>query len=658
MIRTLALVGHSGSGKTTLGEALLYFTGGKDRLGKVDEGTTTSDYTPEEKTHHASVRTGILPLVYQGHKINLLDAPGYADFVGEIRGAMEASDSVAICVSAEAGVQVGAERAWTVAERLGLPRMIIVTKLEKGGDFFGVLEELRSTLGHIIPTQIPLMDNGKWIGIIDVLHDRAFKYDKGRPIATSVPADQKDLVEKYRAEAKEAIIETDESLLEKYLEGGEVEDIALSRAFHEAVRNGQVFPVAIGSSGALIGLDMLLDMFLEALPSPQEKWGDGGFAAKIFKIQVDPFIGQVAYARLYKGGVRAGETVQSDAGPVRLQHLYTARGKDLIEISEAEAGTILALPKNENLHRGMELWLGRKPAFPTATLPVPNVMLAISPESRADEAKLGDALHKLLEEDSSLKFERNPETLEQILYGQGDLHLETAIERIADYGVVVTSKVPKVPYRETLRKKAQGQGKHKKQSGGHGQYGDIFIRLEPHEGFEFVWEITGGDVPTKYLESVKIGIEEAARHGTLAGYPVINFKASAYNGSFHGVDSSDLAFQIAAQMAFKSVMEQAAPVLLEPVYSMRIIVSPERVGEIISDMQARRGRILGMDQEGALSVINAEAPLSEILEYNRALSGLTQGTGAFSMEFAHYDELPNNLAQKVILEHKADLQHA
>ncbi len=650
MIRTVALVGHSGSGKTTLGEALIYFTGGKDRMGKVEEGNTTSDYTPEEKAHRVSVRTAVLPLTYQGHRIYLLDAPGYADFVGEIRGAMEAADAAVVVVSAETGVQIGTERAWTVAERLELPRMVVVTKLEKGGDFFALLEDLRSTLGHIIPAHLPLYENGQWVGLIDVLHDRAFRYEKGRPVVASIPEDQKAQVEKYRNEAREAIIETDESLLEKYLEGGEVEDVALSRAFHEAVRKGQVFPVAIGSSGALVGLDMLLDLFLEALPSPDERWGQGSPAAKVFKVQVDPFMGQVAFARLYRGKVKIGDTLQSDNGTVRLAHIYTAKGKDLLELDEAEAGTILALPKADHLHKGMELWQGERLEFPSARLPDPVVMVAITPESRADEARLGDALRKLLEEDPSLKFERDPETGEQILWGMGDLHIETAKERLADYGVKIVTRTPKIPYRETIRKKAEGQGKHKKQTGGHGQYGDVWLRLEPHPDYEFVWEITGGVIPTKYTESVEMGIKEAAKTGPLAGYPVIGFRAAVYHGSYHDVDSSDMAFQLAAQLAFKNVVTQASPTLLEPVYTLKIFVPQERVGDILSDMQSRRGRILGMDQDGALAIVNAEAPLAEILEYSRTLSGLTQGTGAYSLEFSHYAEVPSNLAQKVIAE--------
>lgn len=650
MTRTVALVGHSGSGKTTLGEALIYFTGGKDRMGRVEEGTTTSDYTPEEKARRVSIRTAVLPLTYQGHRIYLLDAPGYADFVGEIRGAMEAADAAVVAVSAETGVQIGTERAWTVAERLELPRLVVVTKLEKGGDFFALLEDLRSTLGRILPAHLPLYEGGQWVGLIDVLHDRAFRYEKGRPIVASIPEEQRAMVERYRNEAREAIIETDEALLEKYLEGGELEEVALSRAFHEAVRKGQVFPVAIGSSGALIGLDMLLDLFLEALPSPVERWGEGSAAAKVFKVQVDPFMGQVAFARLYRGHLKVGDVLQSENGSVRLAHIYTARGKELVELSEAEAGTILALPKADHLHKGMELWQGQKLEFPSARLPEPNVMVAIAPESRNDETRLGDALRKLLEEDPSLKFERNPETSEQILWGMGDLHLETAKERLADYGVKITTRPPKIPYRETIRRKAEGQGKHKKQSGGHGQYGDVWLRLEPHPDYEFVWEIAGGVIPTKYTESVQAGIKEAAKAGPLAGYPVIGFKAAVYHGSYHDVDSSDMAFQLAAQLAFRNVVAQASPTLLEPVYALKVFVPQERVGDILSDLQSRRGRILGMDQDGALAVVSAEAPLAEILEYSRTLSGLTQGTGAYSLEFSHYAEVPPNLAQKVIAE--------
>lgn len=657
MIRTVALVGHSGSGKTTLGEALLVATGAKDRMGRVEDGTTTSDYTPEEKNHRLSVRTGVLPLQYKEHKIYLLDAPGYADFVGEIRGALEAADAAVVAVSAESGVQIGTERAWTVAERLGLARMLVVTKLEKGGDFFALLEDLRSTLGHIVPAHLPLYENGQWVGIVDVLHNRALRYTGGKATPMEVPQDMRAQVEKYLGEAREAIIETDEGLLEKYLEGGEIEEAALSKAFHEAVRRGLVYPVAIGSSGAMIGLDLLLELFLEALPSPTERFGEGSPLAKVFKVQVDPFIGHVAFVRLYRGTLKPGDSLQSEAGVVRLQHLNTIRGKDLLELEVAEAGTILALPKAENLHRGMLLWSGTKPEsneVPFARLPDPNVMVAVVLENKGDEAKLGEAMRKLLEEDPSLKFERQPDTGDMLLWGHGELHLETARERLGDYGVKVQYRLPKIPYRETIRKVAEGQGKHKKQTGGHGQYGDVWLRLEPAPEYQFEWRITGGVIPTKYMESVEMGIQEAAKQGTLAGFPVIGFKAIVYHGSYHDVDSSDMAFQIAASLAFKNVMAQANPVLLEPVYNLKVFVTQDRVGDIISDLQGRRGRVLGMDQDGALAVVQAEVPLAELLEYSRVLSGLTQGTGAYSLEFSHYAEVPPHLAQKVVSQRQAE----
>ncbi|WP_027893485.1 elongation factor G [Calidithermus chliarophilus] len=657
MIRTVALVGHSGSGKTTLGEALLVATGAKDRMGRVEDGTTTSDYTPEEKNHRLSVRTGVLPLQYKEHKIYLLDAPGYADFVGEIRGALEAADAAVVAVSAENGVQIGTERAWTVAERLGLARMVVVTKLEKGGDFFALLEDLRSTLGHIVPAHLPLYENGQWVGIVDVLHNRALRYANGKATPMEVPEDMRAQVEKYLNEAREAIIETDEGLLEKYLEGGEIEEAALSKSFHEAVRRGLVYPVAIGSSGAMIGLDLLLELFLEALPSPTERFGEGSPLAKVFKVQVDPFIGHVAFVRLYRGTLKPGDSLQSEAGTVRLQHLNTMRGKDLVELEAAEAGSILALPKAENLHRGMLLWNGAKPEsdeVPFARLPDPNVMVALALENKGDEAKLGEALRKLLEEDPSLRFERQPDTSDMLLWGHGDLHLETARERLGDYGVKVQYRLPKIPYRETIRKVAEGQGKHKKQTGGHGQYGDVWLRLEPAPEYQFEWRITGGVIPTKYTESVEMGIQDAAKQGTLAGFPVIGFKAVVYHGSYHDVDSSDMAFQIAASLAFKNVMAQASPVLLEPVYNLKVFVSQDRVGDILSDLQGRRGRVLGMDQDGALAVVQAEVPLAELLEYSRVLSGLTQGTGAYSLEFSHYAEVPPHLAQKVVSQRQAE----
>jgi elongation factor G len=651
MIRTVALVGHAQSGKTTLTEALLYKTGAKDRMGRVEDGTTTTDYTPEAKLHRTTVRTGVAPLRYKEHRIFLLDAPGYGDFVGEIRGALEAADAALVAVSAENGVQVGTERAWTVAERLGLPRMVVVTKLDKGGDYYALLSDLRSTLGHILPIDLPLYEGGRWVGLIDVFHGKAYRYGNGEEVEVPIPEEEKERATRFRQEVLEAIVETDESLLEKYLEGEEVTGEALEKAFHEAVRRGLLYPVALASGVTGIGVLPLLDLILEAFPSPEERFGEGPALAKVFKVQVDPFMGQVAYVRLHRGRLKPGDALMSEAGTIRLPHLYVPMGKDLIEVEEAEAGYILGLPKAENLHRGMILWQGERPEseeIPFARLPEPNVPVAIHPKGRTDEAKLGEALRKLLEEDPSLKLERQEETGELLLWGHGELHLTTAKERLADYGVEVEFSVPKVPYRETIRRVAEGQGKYKKQTGGHGQYGDVWLRLEPAPEYSFEWRITGGVIPSKYQEAIEKGILEAAKKGVLAGYPVMGFKAIVYNGSYHEVDSSDLAFQIAASMAFKKVMAEASPTLLEPIYEIKVLAPQERVGDILSDLQARRGRILGMEQEGALAAVRAEVPLAEVLEYYKALPGLTGGSGAYTLEFSHYQEVPPPLAQKII----------
>lgn len=651
MIRTIALVGHSGSGKTTLGEALLVQTGARERPGRVEEGSTTSDYTPEERAHGFSVRTAVLPLHYREHQIFLLDAPGYADFVGEIRGALEAADAAVVTVSAEAGVQVGTERAWTVAQRLGVARMVVITRLDRGGDFGTLLADLQATLGNLVPVHLPIYEGDQLVGIIDVLHHRAYRYHQGKAQSIAIPADQSEAVARYQQLAQEAIIETDERLLASYLEGGEVAEGALSRAFHEAVRRGLVYPVALACAPLGLGTDLLLELFLEALPSPQERFGEGSPLAKVFKVQVDPFVGHVAYLRLYRGQLQPGDTLQSDGGSIKLSHLYLPRGKELLEVDQAVAGSLLALPKADQLHRGMVLWTGSRPEsdqIPFARLPEPNVFVALSPEQRGDEARLGEALHKLLEEDPSFHFERQPDTNEMLLWGHGDLHLETGRERLGDYGVKVAFRPPRIPYRETIRKSAEGQGKHKKQTGGHGQYGDVWLRLEPAPEFSFEWRISGGVIPSKYASSIEEGIRDAAQHGVLAGFPMIGFRAAVYHGSYHDVDSSDMAFQTAGALAFRQVAAQAAPVLMEPVYALKVYVSGDRVGEILSDLQGRRGRVLGMEQEGALSVVLAQVPLAELLEYSRALSGLTQGTGAYTIEFDHYAELPAQLASKVI----------
>ncbi len=382
MIRTVALVGHAGSGKTTLTEALLFHTGAKERMGRVEEGTTTTDYTPEARLHRTTVRTGVAPLLYRGHRVFLLDAPGYGDFVGEIRGALEAADAALVAVSAENGVQVGTERAWTVAERLGLARMVVVTKLDKGGDYYALLEDLRSTLGPILPIDLPLYEGGRWVGLIDVFHGKAYRYQEGREVEVAVPEAERERAERFRQEVLEAIVETDEGLLEKYLEGEEVTGEALEKAFHEAVRKGLLYPVALASGEAGIGVLPLLDLILEALPSPTERFGEGPPLAKVFKVQVDPFMGQVAYLRLYRGRLRPGDSLQSEAGQVRLPHLHVPMGKDLLEVEEAEAGFILGVPKAESLHRGMVLWQGSRPEseeVPFARLPEPTCPWPFTP---------------------------------------------------------------------------------------------------------------------------------------------------------------------------------------------------------------------------------------------------------------------------------------
>ena len=654
MIRTIALVGHSGSGKTTLGEAWAYLTGIKDRMGAVEEGSTISDYTPEEKAHGISVRTAVLPLQWKGHRFFVLDAPGYADFVAEIRGAMTAADAAVVCVSAAEGVQIGTERAWTVAERLGLARMVVVTKLDRGGDFHALLEDLRATLGAILPVHLPWVENGQWIGLLDVLHHKAYRYTDGGYRTEPIPEAFKDEVARYRQEALEAIVETDEALLEKYLGDEDVEEAALAHAFHEAVRQGLLYPIAIASGKTLIGAEPVLDLILEALPAPTERFADGPPLAKVFKIQVDPFMGQVAYVRLYRGALAPGETLESENGPVKLAHLYVPQGKDLIEVDAAEAGYVLAIPKAEQLHRGMVLWREAKDEVPTTRLPDPTAFVAVYPEGKQDEAKLGEALHKLLEEDPSLRTERQEETGELLLWGMGDLHLEVAKERLEDYGVRVQLRSPRIPYRETVRKAAEAQGKYKKQTGGHGQYGDVWLKLEPSPEYAFEWKITGGVIPTKYKEAIEKGIKEAAQKGVLAGYPVMGFKATVFHGSYHEVDSSDLAFQIAASMAFKKAMEAASPLLLEPIYTLKVFIPQDRVGDVMSDLQGRRGRILGMEPDGALTVVQAEVPLAELLEYSRVLRSLTGGQGAYSLEVSHYAEVPPHRAQKVIAARQAE----
>jgi elongation factor G len=676
-VRNVAVVSHSGAGKTSLVEALLFRTGGKDRLGKIEDGTTASDHTESEKRRKISISTSVLPVKWNDTIINLLDAPGYADFVGEIRGAMRAADSALVVVSSVSGLAVGTERVWKTAEDFGMPRVVVINKMDRErADFYGTLSEIQSTLnGPSVAAAIPVGSEANFRGVVDLLSRRAHLYANGKVTEADVPDEVSALVEDSRAKLIDAIVETNDALMERYLSDEPIDDATLRQAFLEAVHGGHLFPVVPASATTLVGLEFLLGLMADGLRAPEERPAvtapDGQsrepninapMSARVWRIAIDPFVGKVAYVRVWSGILKAGDTVHNAhaSSDFRPAHVYTFHGKDLVEVPALEAGMIGAITKVADLHTGDSLCdPNNQIDFGTLELPESITRMAIHAASRADEDKLGNAIGKLLDEDPTLHLERNTETSETCLAGMGHVHLEIAVEKLGQMGVRVESSTPKIAYRETVRGTAQAQGKHKKQSGGHGQYGDCWLRIEPSDQeFVFASEVVGGVVPTKYIPSIEKGVEEARVHGVLAGYPVQYVKVVVYDGSYHDVDSSDIAFKTAAGIGFRAAMEKARPCLLEPVMLLKVYVPERFTGDILGDLQTRRARVQGMEPEGAVTVIGALVPLSEIQNYSADLRSITSGRGVYSLKFDSYSEVPAHLSEKIIAARKAEMAQA
>ncbi|HWG85233.1 MAG TPA: elongation factor G [Deinococcales bacterium] len=676
-VRNVAVVSHSGAGKTSLVEALLYRTGARDRLGRIEDGTTASDHTESEKRRKISISTSVLPVQWKGTTINLLDTPGYSDFVGEIRGAMRAADSALVVVSAVSGVAVGTERVWRTADDFAMPRIVVINKMDRErADFYGTLKDVHESLpGSVAAAYLPVGSEASFRGVVDLLARKACYFEKGEVSEGEVPAEVAGLAEDYRSKLVDAIVETDEELMELYLGDEEISDERLHAAYMRAVHAGQLFPVIPTSATTLVGLEPLLELMAEGLRAPDERQdviGEDGSSrrpvveektsARIWRNTVDPFVGKVAFVRVWSGRIKPGETIRNTSRDtdIRPAHVYALLGKELIEVPELHAGMIGAITKIPELRTGDTLADPSAPInFGPLELPDTVTSVALHAATRADEDKLGTAMNKLLEEDPTLRFERHPETFEMLLSGMGHVHLEIAVEKLGLMGVKVESTTPKIPYRETVRAVASAQGKHKKQSGGHGQYGDCWLRIEPSDkDFEFASEVVGGVIPTKYIPSVEKGVVEAKAKGALSGYPVQNIKVVVYDGSYHDVDSSDIAFKTAAGIGFRAAMEKARPCLLEPVMLLRVRVPERFTGEIISDLQTRRARIQGMEPEGAVTTVSALVPLAEIQNYSPDLRSLTSGRGVYSLKFDSYAEVPHQEAEKIIAARKAELANA
>lgn len=675
-IRNVAVLSHSGAGKTSLVEALLYRSGERSSLGSVEAGTTASDYTPEEKERKISIYTTVHPFTWKGHPFNLLDAPGYADFVGEIRGAQLAADAALIVVSAVSGVAVGTERVWMSSEKRELNRLIVINKMDReNADFFRTMADIEATLpGNIAAIQLPIGQADAFEGIVDLLTMTAYRHIDGEPQAGVIPEAMMGVAQEYRQRLIEAIVETDDELMMQYLEDAELDEAALLAAFYRAVRANELTPVLITSAAKVMGIGLLLDFMVEGVRHVEDhkplatKQGEppilgpeGAFGARVFKTVYDPYMGKLSLIRVLSGSLTSGESIwdSSQNAELRAAHLYVPKGKELIEVKSLTSGMIGALAKQDVVKTGDTLCSKAQPfELLPLELPSPVMALALHPKSRGDEDKLSGALQKLIDEDPTLQLERNTETHETVLWGMGHVHLEIAVAKLKErYNVDVETTQPKITYRETVTATGDTRYRHKKQTGGAGQFAEVALRVEPlprGEGFVFENKVVGGAIPSQFIPSCEKGIRGALEHGVLGGFQVVDVKVTVYDGKDHPVDSKDIAFQIAAAHAFSEAMQQAKPVLLEPIALVKVRVPERFTGDIISDLNGRRGRILGMEAEGAVSVISAYVPMAEIQLYSPDLRSLTGGRGAFSLKFDHYAEVPPHLAERIIAERKRE----
>ncbi|MBI4235824.1 MAG: elongation factor G [Chloroflexi bacterium] len=673
-LRNVILLSHSGDGKTTLTEMLLYRTRAIKRLGRVEEGTTTSDYEPEEARRGGSVNLALVPLEWRDHKINLLDPPGYLDFLGEVLSGLRVADAAVVLVDASIGPQVGTDMMWRRAAAMNLPRMVFISKMDReNADFAKALASVQARLGKsCVPLHMPIGAQKEFRGIVDLLSRRAFLTEG---VTGEVPQDLQPAVEELREKLVEAIAETDDELATKYLEGGELTLEELGTTLKAAVREAKLFPVLAASGLVGHGIEAVLDAWVDLLPSPAEvasvtatranggpaelaQKPEGPLAVLVFKTTADPFVGKLSFFRVYSGTLQSNSQVWNAqrAHAERLAQLFVPRGKTQENIDALQAGDIGAVAKLSATGTGDTLTTHDAAGvmLPGLTFPEPIYGLAVHPKTKADLDKMGSALTRLLEEDPSLQMTREGDTGEIVLHGLGDSHLDVAVQKLhRKFGVDVEMGTPKVPYKETIRMTTNAEYKHKKQTGGHGQYGHVFLALEPlprGSGFEFAEKVVGGAVPKNYVPAVEKGVREALPDGVLAHYPIVDLRVTLYDGSYHPVDSSEMAFKIAATMALKKGMQQGQPALLEPIMELEIIAPEGFTGDVIGQLNSKRARVHGMNTEGGVTTVRAEAPLAEVLRYATELRSMTQGRGTYSMRYLRYDEVPAHMVQRIIEE--------
>ena len=675
-VRNVCLLGHGGSGKTTLAEAMLFISGGTDRFGSVVDGNTVMDFDAEEIKRKISISTALAPVEWKGMKINVIDTPGYFDFAGEMLEGLAVADGAAILVGAKDGLQVGTEKAWEAVEQKKLPRMFVISKLdEENSDFSKVFDQLKDKFGKsVIALQIPYVENGKVAGIINVPRMKVVTFNGKEYQEKDVPDNLKGEVESYKEGIFEAVAETSEELMEKYFAGEPFTDEEVAQGIKLGVKAGEITPVLCTTAVQKLGVRLFLDAVLDYIPAHIEKETvsarnsnnepvtlktseSEALAVQVFKTIVDPFVGKISFLKVISGTLSADTTVYNPKKDKteKIGNLFVMKGKQQLNVSKLACGDIGAVAKLTVTETNDTLCTKEKPVIlEEIKFPQPMLGMAVMPKAKGDEEKIGSGLQRLLEEDPTFKMELNAETKQTLIYGLGDQHLDVITSKLKNkFKVDVELVTPKTPYRETIRKKVRVEGKHKKQSGGHGQFGVVVIEFEPGESEDLTFEekIFGGAVPKQYFPAVEKGLRESMQKGVLAGYPVVNLKATLVDGKYHEVDSSEMAFKIAASLAYKEGMKQANPVLLEPICHVEVVVPDSYMGDIIGDLNKRRGRVLGMNPYGnGLQQVVAEVPQAEMLRYATDLRSITQGRGSYTMKFERYEEAPPHVAEKVIAE--------
>jgi elongation factor G len=682
-IRNVALVGHSGSGKTQLASAVLFDAGAINRFGKVDEGTTVTDFDEEEIVRKHTLSSSLAYAEWNKTKINIIDTPGMANFLADARAGLRVADAAIVVVDAVSGVQVQTEKTWQAAEELGLSRLVVVNRLDRErASLERTLQSIHGALSRtVIPIQLPIGEERSFRGVVDLVGQKAYVYQpdgSGKVTEAPIPADMADAAAAAREALIEMVAEGDEALMEKFFEAGTLTQEQLVAGLRSATASAKLFPLLCTSSSLNIGIQPLLDAIVGYVPSPSErpvrgvnpKTGEeierpfsenGASSAFVWKTIADPFAGRITLFRVMTGVMKTDSTVYNKTRDTseRLGHVVLLQGKTQTSVPELRAGDLGAVPKLKDTLTNDTL--GDKSdttVFPSMKFPEPVLSYAIEPKSRGDEDKISTSMHRLEEEDPSIGYSRDPQTKELLLSGQGQLHIEVTVAKLKRrFGVDVNLKPPRIPYRETIKASTEAHGRHKKQTGGHGQFGDCKIKVEPlprGTDFEFVDDIFGGSIPRQFIPAVEKGIQDARTRGYLAGYPMVDFRVTVFDGSYHDVDSNELSFKLAGSLAFKDAMTRARPTILEPIMNVEVYAPSDFAGDLMGDLNSRRGRIGGMDTRGATTVIKAQVPMAEMLTYEQHLTSATGARGSYHMEFSHYEEVPSPLQAKIIAASKAE----